>query len=110
MGFTVLVLLVFCFPSIRIGSKWDVLRWCTVVPFFLGMLLTSLFALKYAPMSLVVTFRALSPLFSLIIERLFFAKPPEGTLLSFWPLLVILVGASVYVRDMKKEPDGLVGI
>merc|ERR1719343_1074915 len=109
MGFTVLVMLC-CWSSLHIGSKWDALRWCCVVPFFLGMLLTSLFALKYAPMSLVVTFRALSPFFSLIIERIFFAKPPEGTLLSFWPLLVIVMGAALYARDVKHTSDGLLGI
>merc|ERR1719242_1721839 len=63
MIFTVVALLTCGWHSIHIGSKSDVMRWSLVTPFFMGMLLTSILALKNAPMTLVITFRALSPLF-----------------------------------------------
>jgi len=49
MGVTVLAMVLFCFRSIKIGSLYDVLRWTMVVPFFTGMLLSSILALKFAP-------------------------------------------------------------
>jgi len=110
MGVTVLAMLIFRWRTLHIGSMRDVARWCMVVPFFLGMLLTSIFALKHAPMSLVVTFRALSPLVSLVIERLCFNKPPEGSLISLWPLVVIVMGAALYARDVKRSAEGMEGI
>merc|ERR1719189_332355 len=63
-------MIIFCRQSLHVGSMRDLLRWCLVVPAYSGMLLTSILALKHAPMTLVVTFRALSPLLSLGIERL----------------------------------------
>ncbi|CAK0871068.1 unnamed protein product, partial [Prorocentrum cordatum] len=71
MFVSVLAMVCFCFRGIHIGSARDVLRWSMVAPFFTGMLLSSILALKFAPMSLVVVFRTLSPLLSLLIERMY---------------------------------------
>merc|ERR1719387_3432608 len=38
-----------CRRSLHFGSTRDVLRWCMVVPFFCGMLLSSILALKNVP-------------------------------------------------------------
>lgn len=64
----------FAFPYIHVGSARDLLRWCMVVPFYCGMLLTSILALKTAPMSLVIVLRNTSPLGTLVIER-FYPEP-----------------------------------
>eukprot|EP00927_Polykrikos_kofoidii_P055048 TRINITY_DN49365_c0_g1_i1.p1 TRINITY_DN49365_c0_g1~~TRINITY_DN49365_c0_g1_i1.p1 ORF type:complete len:347 (+),score=48.80 TRINITY_DN49365_c0_g1_i1:112-1152(+) len=102
MAFSALVMLVFCWSSLRFGSVWDVVRWSSVIPFFVGMLLTSMFALKAAPMSLVITFRALSPVFTLVAE-MFYPNPTKLTLWSTWPLAVILLGAVFYTLDMDRS-------
>eukprot|EP00913_Durusdinium_trenchii_P007267 g6831.t1 len=72
--FAALFMLVFAFPYIHIGSLRDLCRWCVVVPFYCGMLLTSILALKNAPMSLVIVLRNASPLAALVIER-FYPEP-----------------------------------
>ena len=61
--FAAFFMLIFGFPYLHIGSMKDFLRWCMVVPFFTGMLMTSILALKKAPMSLVIVLRSASPLF-----------------------------------------------
>merc|ERR1719188_1526992 len=99
---TVLSMVLFCFRSIKIGSLHDVLRWSMVVPFFTGMLLSSILALKFAPMSLVVVFRTLSPLASLLIERLY----PDPLRISPYMILSIVtmvMGAGLYTSAMKKS-------
>jgi len=92
---TVLAMLAGGWSSLHIGSAWDVLRWCRVVPFFVGVLLTSILALKEASITLVVVFRCFAPLVSLAVEQ-FYPNPlsvNRGMLLS---MLGILVGAALY--------------
>lgn len=95
MAVAVVFLVVFCRSSIHIGSRQDVLRWSMVAPFFTGMLLTSILALKNAPMSLVVTFRAISPLVALIVER-FYPNPIRLTGGMFVSMGLMLAGVLIY--------------
>jgi len=88
-----------CFKTLHFGSVRDVLRWSLVAPFFTGMLLTSILALKHAPMSMVVVFRVLSALLALAIERFY----PDPLRVDGWTLLSILAmlgGSAVYAWDM----------
>lgn len=101
MSTTVIVMLVFCWSSLHVGSKRDVLRWMLVVPFFTGMLLTSILALKAAPMSLVVTFRAISPLVSLGVER-FYPNPLRVTKEMVLSLAMMIVGVGFYTAGLDK--------
>lgn len=67
-----------------------------VAPFFTGMLLTSMLALKNAPMSLVITFRSLSPLAGLFIESFY----PQPLKIDKWMLLaigVMMMGTYAYM-------------
>jgi len=73
-AFTTAAMVVCCYGSLHIGSLCDALRWATVVPFFSGMVLTSIIALKYAPMTLFITLRVVSPMISLMVER-FYPSP-----------------------------------
>jgi len=100
--FAVAVMVVVCYRSLHIGSLRDVMRWAMVVPFFTGMILSSILALEYAPMSLVITFRALSPMFSLVAER-FYPSPVQVTSLMVLSLAGMLVGVGFYVWDMDKS-------
>jgi len=102
MAVSVIAMLVFCWRSIHIGSLRDVLRWCAVIPFYTGMLLTSILALKDAPMSLVVTLRTLSPLLSLAIERLY-PNPLQVNTQMLASIFFMFVGASMYVSRMNSE-------
>lgn len=80
----------------------DVLRWCMVVPFYCGMLLTSILALKTAPMTLVIVLRQTSPLMTLFFERFY----PEPLRISFYMLMsiiVMIVGALMYVRELPVD-------
>merc|ERR1719393_385025 len=81
------IAMLFTWQSLHFGSAWDVMRWMMVVPFFSGMLLTSILALKSSPMSLVITFRAFSPLVALAIERFY----PHPVRISFGMLASITV-------------------
>ncbi|CAE8686180.1 unnamed protein product [Polarella glacialis] len=107
MAFTVLAMLVFCFRSIHIGSARDVLRWSLVAPFFTGMLLTSILALKNAPMTLVIVFRSLSPVLALAIER-FYPNPLAITPAMLWAIAVMIAGTGLYASTMER--DSFVGI
>jgi len=105
---SVLAMLCFCFRSIKIGSAWDVLRWSMVAPFFTGMLLSSILALKYAPMSLVVVFRTLSPLLSLGIER-FYPDPLRISIPMLGSMVTMAFGAALYSSALKKSGMGGIG-
>jgi len=102
MAFCVIAMLVFCWQSLHVGSTRDLLRWCLVVPLYAGMLLTSILALKHAPMTLVVTFRALSPLLSLAIER-FYPEPIRVSPVMVGSILAMLVGTALYVSEMPNS-------
>jgi len=99
MAFCVVAMLVFCWQSLHVGSMRDLARWCLVVPAYAGMLLTSILALKHAPMTLVVTFRALSPLLSLGIER-FYPEPIRVNPGMIASIIAMLLGTALYVSEM----------
>jgi len=99
MAFTAIVITIGGWKHIHIGSMYDVLRWSMVIPFYVGMLLTSILALGNAPMTLVITFRAFSPVLSLIIEQ-FYPDPlriSAGTIAS---ILVMCIGAVIYTTQL----------
>lgn len=88
-----------CWPSLHFGSVGDVLRWSMVAPFFTGVLLTSILALKDTPMSLLVVFRSFSVLLALVVER-FFPNPLRVTQEILRAIFVMIVGALVFVSQM----------
>jgi len=105
---SVLAMVCFCFKSIKIGSAWDVLRWSMVAPFFTGMLLSSILALKFAPMSLVVVFRTISPLLSLLIER-FYPDPLRISIPMLGSMATMVIGAALYTTALHKSSLGGIG-
>jgi len=102
MSFAVLVALVFGWPWLRIGSARDALRWMLVMPTFTGMLLTSVLALKYSPMSCIVVFRGLSPLGTLLLEQ-FYPQPVKITPRMWQSIIVMVVGSALYVVHMPAQ-------
>lgn len=72
------------------------------MPFFTGMILSSILALKYAPMTLVMTFRALSPVVSLLIEQ-FYPNPLKVSVPMVLTLVGCLLGMWLYLYDMDKS-------
>ena len=100
--FAAFFMLIFGFPYLHIGSMRDFLRWCMVVPCFTGMLMTSILALKSAPMSLVIVLRSASPLFSLFIER-FYPEPLRISGPMVGAILVMMAGAVMYVSQLHAE-------
>jgi hypothetical protein len=108
--FTALVVVVVAGRSIHIGSRKDVLRWCRVVPFFnTGMILSSILALKEAPLTLVITMRVLSPLMSLPIEMCF-PNPIKLSVPMMLSLVVSLIGMGIYISMMDFNEGNLTGI
>lgn len=99
MAFAAISLLVGGWQSLHVGSAKDLLRWCMVVPFFTGMLLTSILALKHASMSLVITLRALSPLGSLLVER-FYPDPLQVSTRIVMSILVMGLGGTMYCSQL----------
>jgi len=99
MIFAVFIALVFGWPWLRIGSARDALRWMLVAPTFTGMLLTSVLALKYSPMSCIVVFRGLSPVGTLVLEQ-FYPKPVKITNRMWQSIFVMVVGTGLYVVHM----------
>merc|ERR1719456_2140571 len=99
MAVSVMCMMVTSFwTPLHFGSVRDVLRWCMVAPFFTGMLLTSILALKHAPMTLVITFRVLSPLVSLAIER-FFPNPLKVSWQMLGSIAIMFAGVVLYAKD-----------
>lgn len=108
LAFTALAMVILCWKSLHFGSSKDVLRWLIVVPFFTGMLLTSMFALSEASMTTVVTFRAISPLIALSIERFYpNPVPVTGNILACIGLMI--VGAILYAKQMPTSDRGAIG-
>lgn len=107
MGFSCVALLVLTRCQMHFGSMRDVARWSIVVPFFAGMLLTSMLALKHAPMSLVVVFRCLSPMVSLGIERLY-PNPLKVSGLMLLSMALMLIGTWVFCTQL--DHSALTGI
>jgi len=108
MASACVALVTFCWHSLRIGSAKDAARWCVVVPFFTGMLLTSILALKGASMSLVICFRALSPIFAMLLER-FHPNPPLVTGEVLASLALMLLSALLYTHDMPRSDMSGIG-
>mmetsp|Transcript_51689 Transcript_51689/g.84695 ORF Transcript_51689/g.84695 Transcript_51689/m.84695 type:complete len:317 (+) Transcript_51689:48-998(+) len=92
----------FAFPYIHIGSTRDLFRWCMVVPFYCGMLLTSILALKTAPMSLVIVLRNSSPLGTLLIER-FYPEPLRISGFMLGSIGLMIAGGVMYVTQLPAE-------
>jgi hypothetical protein len=108
--FTALVVVVVAGKSIHFGSRKDVLRWCRVIPFFnTGMILSSILALKEAPLTLVITMRALTPLMSLPIEMCF-PNPIKLSGPMMLSLVVSLIGMGIYISIMDFNEGNLAGI
>lgn len=99
---SIVILLAVGFRSIHIGSAYDALRWSMVTPFFAGMLLTSMLALKHAPMTLSVVFRSLSPLLALIAER-FYPNPIRISSSMLGAIAVMVTGTVLYASQLGKE-------
>jgi len=108
MLFAAAMLIIFTWNSLHIGSARDLLRWCMVVPFFTGMLLSSILALKAAPMSLVVTLRCLSPLGAIMVERLY-PNPVAINNEAILSILIMFAGGGLYVSQVS-NPSDLAGI
>mmetsp|Transcript_73774 Transcript_73774/g.196069 ORF Transcript_73774/g.196069 Transcript_73774/m.196069 type:complete len:324 (-) Transcript_73774:68-1039(-) len=108
MAFTVVVMVVGTWKTLHIGSFWDALRWSMVVPFFTGMLLTSILALHNAPMTLVITLKSLTPVFSLFIER-FYPNPIGMNAGMFLAIGTMVLGTVLYAVGMPKSNWGGVG-
>lgn len=98
MLFSVAVLLC-CSRYIYIGSMADFFRWCLVTPFFSGMLLTSMLALKHSSMTLVVVFRCLSPLLAMPIEWLY-PRPLRISMQMLGAMLCMPLGACLYASQL----------
>jgi len=107
MAFAVVFLGCFAFRSIHIGSFRDVARWSAVIPFFSGMLLTSMLALKNAPMSLVVVLRCLSPVAGLVVES-FYPQPLQVNMGMLGSIFIMLSGSALYASRMPHQH--LVGV
>jgi len=108
LGFTAFAMVVCCWHSLHVGSSRDLLRWLTVVPFFTGMLLTSMFALRNASMTTVVTFRAVSPLVAMAVER-FYPNPLRVTSSILACIVCMIVGAMIYAHSMESSDRGAIG-
>merc|ERR1719215_2026195 len=106
MLFAVVVLAIGWRGSLSVGGAGDLLRWLRVAPCFAGVLLTSVLALKEAPITLVVVIRSLAPLCSLCIERLH-PKPLVVDHRTVFALLMILFGALLYCKDMPRSASNL---
>ncbi|CAJ1326846.1 unnamed protein product [Effrenium voratum] len=99
MAVACFALLAFAWRTIHIGSLYDVMRWMMVIPFFSGMLLTSMLALKNAPMSLVVVLRCLSPIAGLAVES-FYPKPIQVSAGMLGSIFIMLAGSALYASRM----------
>jgi len=102
MAFCSAFLLCFAQKSIHIGSFRDVARWSLVIPCFSGMLLTSMLALKNAPMSLLVVLRCLSPVAGLAVES-FYPQPLQVNMGMIVSIFIMLCGSGLYASRMPRQ-------
>lgn len=100
MIFAAAFLVTFTWSSLHIGSLHDLLRWSMVAPLFTTMLLTSILALKAAPMSLVITLRCLTPLGALLVERLY-PSPLEINREMIVAIGLMFAGGSVFLSQIS---------
>ena len=100
--FAATCLTVFAFPYIYEGSMRDLMRWSMVVPFCCGVLLTSMLALKTAPMPLVVVLRNTLPLITLVIEH-FYPEQLRSNTDVLASIFVMIMGGLMYVSHSSHE-------
>mmetsp|Transcript_3014 Transcript_3014/g.8712 ORF Transcript_3014/g.8712 Transcript_3014/m.8712 type:complete len:316 (-) Transcript_3014:130-1077(-) len=105
MMFSVVCMLA-CFHSLHFGSFRDVVRWSLVAPFFTGTLLTSILALKHAPVSMLVVFRVLSALLALGVER-FYPNPLTVNFCTVFSIIAMVVGSALYAGGSLHTWAGL---
>ncbi|KAL1515277.1 hypothetical protein AB1Y20_001909 [Prymnesium parvum] len=95
MLFTVLTV-AFKPRSVHIGSMRDALRWGLTVPMlFAAMLVSSMVAMQYNSLGMIVIARNVAPLFTLIIES-FFRIPMQINRETVASLVTIVAGVAVY--------------
>lgn len=92
MLFSVAVLLC-CFRYIYIGSMADFFRWCLVTPFFSGMLLTSMLALKFYPKPLRISMAMLGAMLCMLLGACLYASqlPWDSLQGAWWVFLNMLL-------------------
>lgn len=102
MAVTVILMVTCCWSTLHVGSFRDFARWCRVPPFFAGVLLTSILALKDAPMSVTVVFRSLAPMFSMVIEA-FYPSPLRISKPMVLSMTGMVGGAFLYCWDLERS-------
>lgn len=108
-GLTLVILLMVARSHIRIGSGKDVIRWCLVIPFFTGKILSTMLALENTPITMVMTFRTITPMISLLIERFLLSGPqisPQDMLSCGGAVL----GMYLYTYDLEESNYTKVGL
>jgi len=95
MAFTVAATLALQWKEVVGADRKKMLRWCIVPVFYAGMLNSSLFAYKYISLSLMVVFRNLAPLVTMMVERLVMdaQHAPKVTLPVVLAIILMVVGA-----------------
>jgi len=87
-----------------LASKWkevfgadrkQMLRWCIVPVFYAGMLNSSLFAFDYVSLSLMIVFRNLAPLGTMLVESFVMdaQHAPKVTLPAVLAIMMMVMGA-----------------
>jgi len=108
MVVAVLLLSTFGWKSLHVGSYYDMLRWARVAPFYAGVLISSMFALRSASMTLVIVFRSLAPLFGLAVEA-FYPTPYAITKGTVVTLVMMLVGVGLFCVNLEMDHLNAIG-
>jgi len=95
MAFSILCMTA-CWPTLHFGSRWDVFRWCLLMPFKVGSFLSGMASLHYASTSCVIFLRALAPVLACGFE-IFYPKPLQVTSGMLVAMGVMLCAVSLYV-------------
>lgn len=87
------------FPeTFKWGNRADVIRWATTIPwFFVGMLMTSMFALKYNSLGAVTVMRNAAPFVMMPLERVFNNEQQHFDWQVILSLVTILTGVIMYM-------------
>jgi len=95
MAFAVVATLAPKWKEVLGADRKQMLYWCIVPIFYAGMLNSSLFAYKYVSLSLMIVFRNLAPLVTMLVESLVMdaQHAPKVTLPAVLAIMMMVMGA-----------------
>lgn len=97
MALQVVMIGLYNFRNLKVGKWIDLWRWLVwMTPFWIGQLITSLYAFKAASVSAVQIIRSVLPLLSFAMEKTLYNDPKHVSVSLVLSMVLVITGTTLY--------------